>query len=156
MYSEEIQNLISQKFQEEGFRDCFLVAIEQQNNAIRIFIDSDSGINFEKCQKISRYLESVFDENSWFGENYILEVSSPGISRPLKFPRQFLKNKGRELDVVFLDGTKTTGVIVEVSDSGITLNRTDIRKEGKKKIQELIETQIDYKTIKEAKIVIKI
>jgi ribosome maturation factor RimP len=156
MYSEEIQNLISQKFQEEGFQDCFLVAIEQQNNAIRVYIDSDSGINFENCQKISRYLESVFDENSWFGENYVLEVSSPGISRPLKFPRQYLKNKGRELDVVLLDGSKITGEIVEVTETGITLNRTETRKEGKKKIKELIETQIDYKTIREAKIVIKI
>ena len=79
MYTEEIQNLLAEKFREEGFQDCFLVSIEQQKKNIQIFIDADSGLNLDKCQKISRYLESVFDETSWFGADYVLEVSSPGI-----------------------------------------------------------------------------
>lgn len=156
MYSEEIQNLLVKKFLEEGFQDCFLISIEQHYKNIQVFIDSDAGLNLEKCQKISRYLEAVFDETSWFGEDYMLEVSSPGIDRPLIFPRQFYKNKGRELMVTLQDGSEIKGLIIEVTDESITLSREEIRKEGKKKIREIIESQLAYNTITEAKIVIKI
>jgi ribosome maturation factor RimP len=156
MYTEEIQNLLAEKFREEGFQDCFLVSLEQKNKNIQVFIDADSGVNFEKCQKISRYLESVFDEKAWFGEDYVLEVSSPGIDRPLIFPRQFIKNKGRELQVKLTDGSEIKGTIVEADEHSVTLTREEIKKEGKKKIKETIETQLLYNTIKDAKIVIKI
>ena len=156
MYTEEIQNLLSEKFREEGFQDCFLVSIEQQKKNILVFIDSDSGLNLDKCQKISRYLESVFDEKSWFGEDYMLEVSSPGIDRPLVFPRQYLKNIGRELEVILADGSEIRGNIIDSNNESVTLSREEIRKEGKKKIKEIIESQLPYNSIKEAKIVIKI
>jgi ribosome maturation factor RimP len=156
MYTEEIQNLLAKKFREEGFQDCYLVSIEQKNKNIQVFADADSGLNLEKCQKISRYLESVFDEKSWFGEDYVLEVSSPGIDRPLIFPRQYLKNKGRELEVKLTDGTEIKGFIIDTNDQSVTLSREEIRKEGKKKIKEIIETQLPFNSIKEAKIVIKI
>jgi ribosome maturation factor RimP len=156
MYSEEIQNLLIRKFQEEGFQDCFLVNIEQNKNRIQVFIDADNGLNLERCHKISRYLESVFDEKSWFGEDYVLEVSSPGIERPLIFPRQYIKNKGRELEIKLSDGTVVTGLIIDADEKAVTLQREEIRKEGKKKIKESIETQLPFGIINEAKIVIKI
>lgn len=156
MYTEEIENLLAAKFQEESFQDCFLVAIEQAHKSIRVYIDSDSGITFEKCQKISRYLESIFDQKAWFGLDYLLEVSSPGIDRPLLFPRQYQKNIGREFNIRLTDGSTTNGYLKEVNDAYILLSREEIRKEGKKKVKENIETQLPYNIIKEAKIVIKI
>lgn len=156
MYTEEIQNLLAEKFREEGFQDCFLVAIEQRKKNVQVFIDADTGLNLDKCQKISRYLESFFDEKSWFGEDYVLEVSSPGIDRPLVYPRQYRKNKGREVQILLTDGSEIMGNIVEADENGITLAREEIRKEGKKKVRETIETQLVYNSIKEAKIVIKI
>lgn len=156
MYTEEILELIAKKFQEESFRDCFLVEMEQHGKSIRIFIDSDSGMNFEKCQKISRYLERTFDEKSWFGSDYVLEVSSPGLTRPLKFPRQYVKNIGRELVIKLVDGTSSQGTILDADDKILTIGREEVRKEGKKKIKENIETQLPYEAIAEAKIVIKI
>ncbi|MGB3084756.1 MAG: hypothetical protein WBB21_08575 [Saprospiraceae bacterium] len=69
MYTEEIQNLLAKKFEEEGFQDCFLVSIEQNKKNIQVFLDADSGINFEKCQKISRYLEAIFDEKPGLEKN---------------------------------------------------------------------------------------
>ncbi|HEX5625374.1 MAG TPA: ribosome maturation factor RimP [Saprospiraceae bacterium] len=156
MYTEEIQNLLAQKFQEEGFQDCFLVSIGQHKKTIQVFVDADSGITFEKCQKISRFLEAVFDETKWFGEDYVLEVSSPGISRPLVFPRQYVKNTGRELQLQLTDGSELKGTILGADEKEVRLSRIETRKEGKKKISEVIETEIPYPSIKEAKIVIKI
>ena len=100
MIVEKITDLLDKKFTEEDFSDCFLVDIKAHaHNKIDVFIDSDSGVTFEKCQKISRYLERFIDENGWLGEKYVLEVSSPGISRPLKFKRQYAKNIGRKVEV---------------------------------------------------------
>jgi ribosome maturation factor RimP len=156
MYTEEIQNLLAEKFLEEGFQDCFLVAIEQRKKNVQVFVDADNGLNLDKCQKISRYLESFFDKNAWFGEDYVLEVSSPGIDRPLIYPRQYRKNKGREVQILLTDGAEIKGNIVEADENGVTISREEIRKEGKKKVKETIETQLVYNSIKEAKIVIKI
>ena len=141
MYTEEIHNLLTAKFQEESFQDCFLVGIEQTKKSIRIFID---------------YLESHFDEKNWFGLDYLLEVSSPGIDRPLLFPRQYKKNIGRELQLILKDGTESQATIKEVADDHVIVTREEIRKEGKKKVKETIETHLPYDIIKEAKIVIKI
>ena len=156
MYTEEIQNLLAEKFQEEGFQDCFLVAIEQKPKNIQIFVDADSGITFEKCKKISRYLETIFDANNWFGGDYILEVSSPGLDRPLVFPRQFVKNLGRDLVIRLLDGSELEGNLQLANDQTISLLKEEIVKEGNKKVKKSIETQLPYNSIQEAKLVIKI
>ena len=156
MYTEEIQNLLAEKFKEEDFKDCFLVEIEQHQKQIRIFADSDSGMNFSKCQKLSRYLEAIFDEKGWFGTDYVLEVSSPGLTRPLQFPRQDIKNIGRSLQLKLTDGSQCEGKILDADEGQVTLGREEIRKEGQKKVKDQIETQVPYGAIAEARIVIKI
>jgi len=96
---EQIIALLDKKFEEEDFNDCFLVEAHHNNSKLELFIDSDSNITFTKCRKISRYLESFIDENGWLGEKYTLDVSSPGITRPLKFKRQYVKNIGRKMEI---------------------------------------------------------
>ena len=90
MIEDRIVELLGAKFEEEEFRDCFLVETKfHGNNKLEVFIDCDNGLTFEKCQKISRYLESFIDEKQWLGEKYVLDVSSPGIGRPLILKRQY-------------------------------------------------------------------
>lgn len=156
MYTEEIARVVQEKFGEDGFQDCFLVAIEQHGKTTGVFIDSDSGIGFEKCQKLSRYLEAQIDQNKWLGEDYILEVSSPGLSRPLVMPRQFKKNVGRHLQIKLKEGEDVSGILLKADDESIVIQSELVRKEGKKKIQETIEIEIYYTAINEAKIIIKI
>ena len=72
---EKIVELLEEKFKEEEFTDCFLIDIKlHKHNKLDIFLDSDTGITFRKCQRISRYLESFIDEEGWLGEKYVLEV----------------------------------------------------------------------------------
>jgi ribosome maturation factor RimP len=156
MFTEEIHQLLLEKFQEESFRDCFLVAIEQHGKQVSIFLDSDTGITFDRCKAISRYLESHLDEKKWLGEDYVLEVSSAGIGRPLIYPRQYLKNMGRLLKVVLSDGEVREGTIVGADDQKVILEWTEERKENKKKVKETQRLEIPYGQIKEAKIQIKI
>ena len=107
MIEQKIEDLLSEKFKETDFDDFFIVAIKlHTNNKLEVFIDSDSSLPLSKCQQISRYLESYIDTHQWLGEKYILEVSSPGISRPLTLVRQYKKNIGRKLAVNFLEDGK--------------------------------------------------
>jgi len=149
----KIEALIKEKFKEEGFEDCFLVDINRPEGSskLEIFVDADSGIDYKKCQRLSRHLEAYIDESQWLGEKYTLEVSSPGIGRPLKFNRQYKKNIGRKV-AVKLDGGTEEGVLIEVTETEIVLQRKVRVKEGKKKVNKVLSILILFDDIKETKV----
>lgn len=152
---EKIHELLAAKFQEETFQDCFLVEFNlHQGNKLEVFMDCDSGLTLSKCQQISRYLESSLDEQGWLGESYVLEVSSPGLSRPLKFRRQYVKNIGRNLEITLDGGNVKTGVLKSVNESSIILEEKAIITEGKKKKKTVVQTELPFDHIKKAMIVI--
>lgn len=154
MIEEKITGLLEQKFQEEEFADCFLVEISLNHSKLNVFIDADSGITFQKCQRISRYLESFIDEEGWLGEKYILEVSSPGIGRPLELKRQYKKNIGRKVEVSLKEGKAKIGQLIAVEENAISIEYKVRIKEGKKKRTEIIQDTIPYEAIK--KTIVKI
>lgn len=145
---EKIHDLLEKKFAEEEFADCFLIELKlHANNKLEIFIDCDTGITFERCQKISRYLEAYLDEYGWLGERYTLEVSSPGVSRPLKFPRQYPKHTGRKLKVKLNDGTEREGTLVAVEEERIQLEEKIVERQGKRKKHLKVTTDIPFENI---------
>lgn len=152
---EKLHELLSTKFAEEGFQDCFLVDFHlSAANKLEVFVDADSGLTLEKCQKISRYLEHHFDEAGWLGESYVLEVSSPGLGRPLKLQRQYVKNIGRKVEVTMQDGSVKTGPLVAASETTFTITETVTVLEGKKKKKTEVQTEIPFDAIKKTMIVI--
>ncbi len=72
---------------------------EGPNYYLRIYIDKEGGINIEDCRLTSRAIEEVLDEKDIIKEAYTLEVSSPGLDRILKRDREYVKYKGRMVDV---------------------------------------------------------
>lgn len=133
---EALVELLDRKFEEEPYTDCFLVDIQvKPNNRIEVYIDSDSGITFQTCQRISRYLEAAIEERDLLGPQYVLDVSSPGVGRPIKFYRQYPRNLGRIVELTVDDpelGTLVvSGKLLEVTTEQLTLEE-EIR-EGKKK-----------------------
>lgn len=155
MIEDKIVDLLNTKFQEEEYQDCFLVEMKlSQSNKLEVFLDCDSGLTFEKCQRISRYLESYLDEEQWLGEKYTLEVSSPGVGKPLKMNRQYKKNIGRRVEVNFNEGKPQTGKLIAVDDESITIEYEITIKEGKKKRKEMNQQNILFENIK--KTVVKV
>ncbi len=151
MVEEKIIDLLEAKFEEADFQECFWLDVKLlPNKKLEVILDSDSGINFTTCRQISRYLESHIDEEGWLGEKYVLEVSSPGVNRPLKIQRQYPKHMGRKLEVKLADGTKHEGRLVELTDNGIVLEAKVRRKEGKRKVTEVVQTPIPFDTIDKA------
>ena len=134
----------------DELNDAFVVEINQSNTKLDVFVDADSGMTFRKCQLISRHLEAWLDEEKPLGEAYTLNVSSPGVDRPLKFRRQYDKNVGRSLDVTTTAGDKLTGELVTVTDQGITLEGKVRIKEGKRKKNVVQQTPVAFEDIKKA------
>lgn len=147
--TERIAQLLEEKYRsDEAFADCFTVEIElRPGNQLFVFADSDSGLTFEKCQKISRYLESYLDTNLWLSDKYVLEVSSPGITRPLKFLRQYQKNVGRTVAVTLTDKSQQTGTLKAADEAKVALEQETVVLDGKKKKKALVEVEIPFEQI---------
>jgi|JI71714CRNA_FD_contig_71_2285375_length_1147_multi_2_in_0_out_0_2 ribosome maturation factor RimP len=153
---QKIEKLLIEKFAEADFVDCFVIDIKLgKGNKLEAFVDADNGIDFARCQRLSRYLESYLDTEKWLGETYILEVSSPGVSRPLKFFRQYAKHIGRDLEIVKNDGTIVEGEFVSLEGEVISLQFEEKRKEGKKNIKENVIIQVPFAEIKKATVKIR-
>lgn len=150
--TEKIGQLLDEKYaSDEAFADCFTVEIElKPNQQLFVFADSDSGMTFEKCRLLSRYLEEFIDANGWLGEKYVLEVSSPGVDRPLKFQRQYLKNIGRTLEITLKDNSKHSGVLKSADENQIVIEQTVVEKIDKKKKETQVETPFPFEHIEKA------
>ena len=80
---------------------------------IRIFIDKEDGVTVDDCQKVSQELSLRLDmETDLIPGSYILEVSSPGLDRPLRLERDFLRNMGRKVKMSFYDSQDIKKFIV--------------------------------------------
>lgn len=148
----KIQKLVEKALADLQFEDCFLIELKVNNTKVEVFIDSDESVSFEKCRKISRFMEEVLDEEQWLGEKYTLDVSSAGIGRPLMYSRQYKKNVGRNLEVSLLEGGKEKGKILGADDEKVTIEVDRKEKVGKKNIKKKEAIDIAYDAIKQAKI----
>ncbi|MFV0364015.1 MAG: ribosome maturation factor RimP [Suipraeoptans sp.] len=66
---------------------------------LRAYIDKPNGINIEDCEKVSRKLSEILDEDDFIEDAYILEVSSPGLGRPLKKEKDYERSIGKEIEI---------------------------------------------------------
>lgn len=92
---------------------------------LRVYADKEGGINIDDCVFISRALEEKLDEANKIEEAYILEVSSPGLTRPLKKDVDFEKSIGRAVDIKLykaIDGKKEfTGKLTSYNKELLTV-----------------------------------
>jgi len=137
-------------FQQEGNEQHFLVEIDQKGKRLEVYLDSDTGITFDVCKKVSRHLEAFLDESGLMGDDYLLEVSSAGVGRPLLWPRQYRKNIGRNLQVTLSDGEVQQGTLTMAGDDSFAIEWTTKEKQGKKNVQVLHRLEYPYTEIKKA------
>lgn len=72
---------------------------EGRDYYLRVYIDKEGGININDCEIVSRALEERLDEEDFISDAYILEVSSPGLTRPLKKERDYERNLGKLIEI---------------------------------------------------------
>lgn len=131
----------------------FVVDIELKTHSGRpevwLLLDSEEGsVGLDTCAEVSKELGFLMEAHELFEKKYRLNVSSPGLSRPLSDIRQYKKNVGRVATIKFKNEEgeykKIEGVITDFSESKDIVEITD---------EEEIETDIPFKTIVETKII---
>jgi len=127
------------------------IRIKPTNN-IKVFVDADSGISIEKLVQYNRKLYKDIDESGFYPNgDFSLEVSSPGLDEPFKLYRQYLKNIGRNVEVIRKDGIKTEGKLVSATETEIIVEE----ERGKNKKKEVVMHTISFDNIKTTTIQIK-
>ncbi len=140
-----IASQVEDKFKAEEFRDCFLVDIEVKGTKkVSVYIDSEEGVSFDICKKLSRFLEEKIEAENLMDERYTLEVSSPGTDRPLKYLKQFNKHLGRKLKVKTLEGDEIQGKLQEIAGNILVLETGGKDKNKKSKNQPLKKVEINF------------
>ena len=122
----------------------FLIPIMEENNFelvdveyvkeagtwyLRAYIDKEGGFTVDDCEMVSRRLSDWLDKEDFIDDSYILEVSSPGLGRPLKKEKDYVRSMGREVEVRLykaIDRQKEfTGTLSAYDDKTETLTMED-------------------------------
>jgi len=88
---------------------------------ITVIADGDTALDLDTIAALSRSASTLLDEVKNFDGKYVLEVSSPGVDRPLTSEKHFRRARGRKVELALADGTAVTGRVGEISDDTVTL-----------------------------------
>jgi ribosome maturation factor RimP len=140
---EQIEKVVGDK----GFFMIDLVLRgEKKNRVIEVYIDSETNLSADDCAGISRDIDKMLEEKELFESGYRLEVSSPGVNRPLKYLKQFPKHLNRRFDVSYKDSgnvKKISGTLKNVDGSHLVFLKSSRE-----------EIRIDFSDIIKAKVII--
>ena len=115
-----------------------------KRRVLRVAIDKDGGVTMDDIADATREVSRVLDDTDLMGRQaYTLEVSSPGVDRPLTLPRHWRRNTGRLVKVALAEGEPMTGRITETDDDGAVLD------------VEGAERRLEYAEVKKAKVQIE-
>ena len=137
-----ISELITPALQKAGYflEDVNLVS-PGQHRIVTVIVDGETGLNLDQVTVASKLVSELLDEASFMGETpFTLEVTSPGIDRPLTLPRHFAKNVDRLLKVTKNDGVVLTGRIRSNTQDDVRLEVTE-----KKEVKEVVISLAEIK-----------
>jgi ribosome maturation factor RimP len=144
---EEIREL-AEKYLEGSSR--YLVEVKvKPGNKILVFIDGDSDVSIDDCVGLSRHIEQNIDRDL---EDYELNVSSSGLDQPLRLKRQYERHKGKKITVLDNNGIKKSGILVDITNEGITFREMKTIK--KRRVIDKKTIFIPFAEIKETKLII--
>lgn len=96
---------------------------------LRAYIDKPGGITVNDCEMVSRRLSNILDEKDYIEDSYVMEISSPGLGRPLKKEKDFKRSLGREVEIrtyCMIDKSKEfIGILKDYDDKTVTIEPDD-------------------------------
>lgn len=127
IYEEKTSELIQPLVDAKGFELVDVEFVKEGSDwYLRVYIDKDGGISVNDCEDISREFNEILDKEDYISEAYIFEVSSPGLTRPLKKEKDYVRSTGKAVDVKLYkaaDGVKEyTGILTAHDDNTVTLS----------------------------------
>lgn len=143
-----VSKIAAEKAKEQG---VFLVELTLTGSGrvkILALIDSEQGVTIDQCTKFSRSVTQETDLIPELDEGYVIEVSSPGIDRPLEFPFQYKKNIGRKIRVTLDGDEEKEGELLTATEEGFSVKLPALKK------KEFITEEYPYNEVKKAKIIV--
>lgn len=130
----EVEKIVEELLMNTALELVAVDYVKERDWYLRVFIDKEGGVDLDDCQDLSRKLEELLDAQDLIKTSYILEVSSPGLDRELKKPRDFQREMGKDIDVSLfapLDGKKVVtgplsaydGETINVGDMAIPMDK---------------------------------
>ena len=113
---------------------------------IEVFIDGEKDVTADDCANVSREINSEFENLPEAGNDYRLDVSSPGVDKPLKFLKQYPKHIKRNFEVLYKSGEETkkiSGKLIDVEKEDLTFFCKNVG-----------EVKINFNNIKKAKVTV--
>ncbi len=129
-YEQKTEEILLPIVEEYGFE---LVDVEYVKEGstwyLRAYIDKPGGITVNDCEAVSRRLSDILDEDDYIDDSYVLEVSSPGLGRPLKKEKDFKRSLGKEVEIRtyrMVDKKKEfTGILKAYDEDTVTIELED-------------------------------
>lgn len=116
----DLKKIIAEAAESLGY-ECVAVDIKGGNSraVLRVYIDAPDGVGHEDCERVSRWIAEYMDQceekgSPWFKDKYFVEVSSPGLERPLFSVEHYRRFAGRQALLSLRDGRKISGLIESV------------------------------------------
>lgn len=137
---DQISELVTPAVSDAGFYlEDVHIATPGSHRIVTCIVDGDSSLNLDQVTSVSRIISELLDEAAFMGETpFTLEVTSPGVDRPLTAPRHFKKNVDRLLKVIKVDGSEVIGRILSNTDQDVTLTVTS-KKETREEVVALVD-----------------
>ena len=130
IYEQKAGELLLPIVESHGFELVDVEYVKEAGNwYLRAYIDKEGGITVDDCEVVSRAFSDKLDENDFIEDSYILEVSSPGLGRPLKKEKDYQRSMGKELEIrTFrpVEGKKEFyGILRAYDDNSVTIQFED-------------------------------
>ena len=130
MYETQTEHWITPILERNNFE---LVDVEYVKEGstwyLRAYIDKEGGITVDDCEIVAREMNEILDREDYIEDSYVFEVSSPGLTRPLKKEKDYAKSIGKLIDIKLykaVEGLKEyTGVLKEYDKDNITIEVDD-------------------------------
>ncbi len=150
IYEQRAEELLEPILADMNFE---LVDVEYVKEAgtwyLRSYIDKPGGITVDDCEAVSRQFSDRLDQEDFIEDSYIMEVSSPGLDRPLKKEKDFERNLGREVEIRTYRPIEKEkefyGILCAYDDNSVTIEREDKKQMNfLKKDMALIRPALDF------------
>ena len=140
-YEAQTEQLVTPILEKYGFELYDVEYVKEGgNNYLRVYIDKPGGIAVNDCETVAREMNPILDEKDFIPDSYVFEVSSPGLGRPLKKEKDYVRSMGKELEIrtykaidkqkefygILTAYDQDTVTIVTEDDETLVFNKSDI------------------------------
>ncbi len=129
-YEQKTEELIMPVIEANNFELVDVEFVKEGSSwYLRLYVDKEGGITIDDCEIVSRAMSDILDKEDYIEESYILEVSSPGLGRPLKKDKDFVRSMGSEVEIRLYKAVEKqkefTGILVDFDKNNVTIEIED-------------------------------